>query len=157
MEKRLWRAVTLAFLLCGMMLLPDGARAQSDEVVDDDFADEEIVDEDFEEIIRLDTDLKKYQDQLAKDKRRQSKLVRRLQTALQTLGFYYGQIDGDFGPGTEEALGAYQQARGFYPTSFITEYDIDQLEADARAPLAQGSALTSAAAVDAHSPAPGEQ
>lgn len=157
MERRLWRAVMLAFLLGGMTLLPDGARAQSDEVVEDDFADEEIVDEDFQEIIRLDTDLKKYQDQLAKDKRRQSKLVRRLQTALQTLGFYYGKIDGDFGPGTEEALGAYQQAKGFYPTSFITEYDIDQLEADARAPLAQGSALTSAAAADVDSPAPGQQ
>lgn len=156
MERRLWRAVMLAFLLCGMML-PDGAQAQSDEVVEDDFADEEIVDENFEEIIRLDTDLKKYQDQLAKDKRRQSKLVRRLQTALQTLGFYYGKVDGDFGSGTEEALGAYQQAKGFYPTSFITEYDIDQLEADARAPLAQGSALTSAAAADAQSLDTGQQ
>ncbi len=157
MERRLWRAVTLAFLLGGMTLPPGGARAQSGEVVEDDFADEEIVDEDFQEIIRLDTDLKKYQDQLAKDKRRQSKLVRRLQTALLTLGFYYGKVDGDFGPGTEEALGAYQQAKGFYPTSFITEYDIDQLEADARAPLAQGSALTSAAAADAQSPDPGQQ
>ena len=157
MEKRLWRAVTLAFLLCGMMLLPDGARAQSDEVVDDDFADEEIVDEDFEEIIRLDTDLKKYQDQLAKDKRRQSKLVRRLQTALQTLGLYYGQIDGDFGPGTEEALGAYQQAKGFYPTSFITEYDIQQLEADARVRVVDGRTTTDTAAAALRSPTPKQQ
>lgn len=143
--RRLWGAITLAFLLSSTLPLPEGARAQSDEVVDDDFADEEIVDEDFEKIIRLDTELKKYQDQLAKDKRRQSTLVRRLQAALQTLGFYYGRIDGDFGPGTEEALAAYQQAKGFYSTNFITEYDIDQLEADARTRRSEAGATANAA------------
>lgn len=157
MRRHLWRAVALAFLLGGLLPLPDGARAQSDEVVDDDFADEEIVDEDFQEIIRLDTDLRKYQDQLAKDKSRQSRLVKRLQTALQTLGFYYGRIDGDFGPGTEEALGAYQQAKGFYPTSFITQYDIDQLEADARARAGEASTAANSEAAALSSPTPEQQ
>lgn len=146
MKRRLWGALALALLLGVLLPVTNGARAQSDEVVDDDFADEEIVDEDFEEIIRLDTDLRKYQDQLAKDKARQSKLVRRLQAALQTLGFHYGRIDGDFGPGTEEALAAYQQAKGFYPTSFITVYDIDQLESDARTRASEAGATANAAA-----------
>lgn len=158
MKRRLWRALAFALLLCGLLAMPHHARAQSDDdVVDEDFSDQEIVDEDFEDIIRLDTDLKKYQGQLAKEKSRQSKLVRRLQTALQTLGFYYGKIDGDFGPGTEEALGAYQQSKGLYPTSFITEYDIDQLEADASARAGVGSAMTDTAAAALRSPAPEQQ
>lgn len=139
-----------------MLHLQNGAWAQSDEVVDDEFSDEEAVDEGFEDIIRLDTDLKKYQDQLAKDKRKQAKLVRRLQTALQSLGFYYGKIDGEFGPSTEEALGAYQQAKGFYPTSFITLYDIEQLEADARTSSAANSVTTDTAAAEMRSVAPGQ-
>lgn len=154
MTRHPWRVFALALLLAGMP--QHGAWAQSDEVVDDDFADDEAVDEGFEEIIRLDTDLKKYQDQLAKDKNKQSRLVRRLQTALQLLGFYYGKIDGDFGPSTEEALGAYQQAKGFYPTSFITEYDIQQLEADARTSASAGSVTTDTAAAQLRSLPPEE-
>lgn len=153
MKRRLWRSILLAFLLGGALQFPHVARAQSDEVVDDAAVDDEAADEDFAEIIRLDTDLKKYQDQLSKDKRRQAKLVRRLQTALQSLGFYYGHIDGDFGPGTEEALGAYQQSKGFYPTSFITEYDIDQLEADARARAGDVRTTVDTAALRSTAPA----
>lgn len=157
MKRHPWRVFALAFLLAGMLHVQHGAWAQSDEVVDDEFADDEAVDEGFEDIIRLDTDLKKYQDQLAKEKRKQFKLVSRLQTALQSLGFYYGKIDGDFGPSTEEALGAYQQAKGFYPTSFITEYDIQQLEADARVRVVDGRTTTDTAAAALRSPTPKQQ
>lgn len=42
----------------------------------------------------------------------QGELVREMQRQLKALGFYNGQADGDFGPGTEEAVKAFQQQYG---------------------------------------------
>jgi peptidoglycan hydrolase-like protein with peptidoglycan-binding domain len=39
-------------------------------------------------------------------------MVRQVQTALQQQGFYNGNIDGQWGPATQGALQAYQQAHG---------------------------------------------
>jgi len=43
-----------------------------------------------------------------------------LQIALQYYGFYRGGIDGAFGPGTRNAMSAWQQSRGYEPTGILT-------------------------------------
>lgn len=45
---------------------------------------------------------------------------RRLQAALQVLGFDPGGIDGVFGPGTRGAIGRWQQANGQQATGYLT-------------------------------------
>ena len=42
----------------------------------------------------------------------QGERVRQLQERLQELGFYAGEVDGQFGPGTKEAVVAFQAANG---------------------------------------------
>ena len=42
----------------------------------------------------------------------QGEKVRTLQERLQALGYYQGEIDGQFGPGTREAVLAFQQRNG---------------------------------------------
>lgn len=59
-------------------------------------------------------------------------LVRRLQAALRSLGYYTGRIDGNFGSGTQAALAAYQRDNGQAIRSDITEYDIVDVETAAR-------------------------
>ena len=41
--------------------------------------------------------------------------VKDLQSRLQSLGYYQGEIDGEFGPGTKEAVTAFQKANGLDP------------------------------------------
>ncbi|MGL6209917.1 MAG: serine protease [Paracoccaceae bacterium] len=62
---------------------------------------------------------------------------RALQTALQWFGFYTSTIDGAFGPGTRNAMAAWQTANGFEPTGVLTtlqraalvaNYEADQAE-----------------------------
>jgi peptidoglycan hydrolase-like protein with peptidoglycan-binding domain len=43
-----------------------------------------------------------------------------LQTALQWFGFYPGEIDGAFGPGTRNSMAEWQIAKGFDPTGVLT-------------------------------------
>lgn len=43
-----------------------------------------------------------------------------LQVALQWFGYYLGAIDGDFGPGTRNAMAAWQEAEGVDPTGVLT-------------------------------------
>lgn len=62
----------------------------------------------------------------------QSVLVRRLQIALRRLGYYQGDIDGDFGSGTMTAVAAYQHDRGLPISGELSEYDLVRIEADAR-------------------------
>lgn len=45
---------------------------------------------------------------------------RDLQTALQWFGFYPSAIDGAFGPGTRNAMSAWQEAQGLEPTGILT-------------------------------------
>lgn len=60
-----------------------------------------------------------------------------LQTAMAWYGFYDGGIDGAFGPGTRNAMAAWQEANGFEPTGVLTteqraslvgNYQADQAE-----------------------------
>jgi peptidoglycan hydrolase-like protein with peptidoglycan-binding domain len=42
--------------------------------------------------------------------------VRNVQSRLRNLGFYRGEIDGTWGPGTQAAIERFQQGRGLQPT-----------------------------------------
>jgi peptidoglycan hydrolase-like protein with peptidoglycan-binding domain len=86
----------------------------------------------FGEMIRRDMQLRQQREQMEMERQAQAVLVRRLQTALQRLGYYQGNIDGDFGAGTQEAMGAYRRDRGISPTGEISEYDISLVEGEAR-------------------------
>jgi len=50
-----------------------------------------------------------------------------LQVALQWFGYYRGGIDGAFGPGTRNAMSAWQQEQGFAPTGVLTTAQRAQL------------------------------
>ena len=100
----------------------------------------------FAEILRLDKELRHHRALLAQERREELARTRRLQSALKSLGYYGGKIDGAFGPQTEEALAAYQQERGFYPTLSITDYDVEQMEAEVSAPLPEVAATPDAPA-----------
>ena len=47
--------------------------------------------------------------------------VKDLQTRLSALGFYSGKIDGEFGPGTKEAVTAFQKANGLEADGIVGE------------------------------------
>lgn len=49
----------------------------------------------------------------------QGEAVREIQRKLKTLGFYNGQADGDFGPGTEEAVKAFQEQYKLTPDGVV--------------------------------------
>ena len=59
-----------------------------------------------------------------------------LQTAMQWQGFYAAAIDGDFGPGTRNAMAAWQEAQGLTPTGVLTTIQRADLVAAYRADLA---------------------
>lgn len=44
-----------------------------------------------------------------------------VQEALRQLGFYSGVVDGSYGPGTSQAVSAWQRSRGFPQTGWLTE------------------------------------
>ena len=47
--------------------------------------------------------------------------VKDLQTRLTGLGYYSGEIDGEFGPGTKEAVTAFQKANGLEADGIVGE------------------------------------
>ena len=47
--------------------------------------------------------------------------VKDLQPRLSALGFYSGKIDGEFGPGTKEAVTAFQKANGLEADGIVGE------------------------------------
>jgi peptidoglycan hydrolase-like protein with peptidoglycan-binding domain len=59
-----------------------------------------------------------------------------LQIALQWYGFYTSGIDGAFGPGTRNAMSAWQEARGFEPTGVLTTRQRAQLLSEYQGELA---------------------
>ncbi len=60
-----------------------------------------------------------------------------LQTAMQWQGFYFGAIDGDFGPGTRNAMAAWQVAQGVEQTGILTATQRDALIKGYRSELAE--------------------
>lgn len=58
-----------------------------------------------------------------------------LQRALAFAGFYKGLIDGDFGPGTRNAIGEWQAAQGAPVTGLLTQSQMDGLIESRRAGL----------------------
>lgn len=63
----------------------------------------------------------------AEEKRREVALVRRLQSAMKSLGFYASKVDGDRGPGTRSAEDAFIAAFGLPPID-LTEEEIRRIE-----------------------------
>ena len=59
-----------------------------------------------------------------------------LQIALQWFGHYRGGIDGAFGPGTRNAMSAWQQSQGFDPTGVLTTTQRSKLMAEYQGELA---------------------
>ena len=51
----------------------------------------------------------------------QGEKVRKLQERLQALGYYQGEVDGQFGPGTREAVVAFQQKNRLDPDGYAGE------------------------------------
>lgn len=104
----------------------------------------------FAEILRLDRELRHHRALLAREAGEELARTRRLQSALKSMGYYAGRIDGAFGPRTEEALYAYQQERGFYPTAAITDYDIRQMEAEVESTPPETTSVETGAYAAAH-------
>jgi hypothetical protein len=58
--------------------------------------------------------------------------VRQVQQTLPRLGYYHGDIDGDFGPNTQNALERYQMSAGEPVTGILTRGVLGRLGASAR-------------------------
>ena len=56
-----------------------------------------------------------------------------LQSRLAELGYYTGAIDGDFGPGTEAAVKAFQAQNGLTPDGIAGAYTQQALDNPAAA------------------------
>ena len=55
------------------------------------------------------------------------RVIADVQTALQDMGYYKGEVDGLLGPMTREALTGYQADQGIAPTAVIDEPTLDSL------------------------------
>ena len=67
--------------------------------------------------------------------------VTRLQKALIALGYYTGSADGYFGSGTEEAVKAYQQARGLQVDGVAGRATLRQINSDVQSGVTAASAV----------------
>ena len=54
-------------------------------------------------------------------------MTMRVQVELMRLGYYKGKIDGKMGPGTKEALRAFQQAQGLAVTGVLDNATLGKL------------------------------
>lgn len=90
------------------------------------------------QMIQQDMQQRARREEQRRERQAQAVLVRRLQIALRQLGYYRGDIDGDFGSGTQAAVAAYQRDRGLPITSNLNEYDLAEIEAAARNKQGQG-------------------
>lgn len=74
--------------------------------------------------------------------------VKALQTMLKNQGYYYGSIDGDFGSYTENAVVAFQQAKGLYVDGIAGPITLEALNTSgtSQAQQTQASQQTPAAA-----------
>ena len=60
----------------------------------------------------------------------QGSRVREVQTRLRALGYYSGEIDGQFGPGTRDAVRFFQQVNGLDPDGIVGAMTMDRLNAE---------------------------
>ena len=67
--------------------------------------------------------------------------VTRLQKALIALGYYAGSADGYFGSGTEDAVKAYQQARGLQVEGVAGRATLRQINSDVQSGVTAASAV----------------
>ena len=67
--------------------------------------------------------------------------VTRLQKALIALGYYTGSADGYFGSGTEDAVKAYQQARGLQVDGVAGRATLRKINSDAQSGITAASAV----------------
>jgi hypothetical protein len=58
--------------------------------------------------------------------------IRQVQTALRQLGYYHGQVDGQFGPLTEAALQDYQRKANQPATGLLDRQSLSQLGVEAK-------------------------
>ena len=63
---------------------------------------------------------------------REGELVKRIQQRLKELGYYQGEVDGQFGPQTKEAVILFQQARNMTADGLVGEETYALLLGDAR-------------------------
>ncbi|MHB2170232.1 peptidoglycan-binding domain-containing protein [Alsobacter sp. R-9] len=63
----------------------------------------------------------------------------RVQEALADLGLYRGELDGILGPGTRDAIAAYQARSRQRPTGYLTQRQFDALMATLEAPPPAGA------------------
>jgi hypothetical protein len=61
-----------------------------------------------------------------------SETVRQVQTALRQLGYYHGQVDGQFGSGTQDALQNYQLKANRPATGLLDRLTLSQLGVEAK-------------------------
>lgn len=80
------------------------------------------------------TKMVEQQRELAERRRQDEAACRRLQLALRDLGYYGGSIDGDFGPQTAAALGAYRRSIGRQDSGLVTYEEIAEIESQASEP-----------------------
>ena len=69
-----------------------------------------------------------------------------LQTRLQELGYYTGSIDGQFGPGTREAVTLFQRQHGLSADGIVGQETRDMLSSDQAQPLATAEPVEAALA-----------
>lgn len=79
--------------------------------------------------------------------------VRTLQAALKQLGFDPGGVDGIFGPGTEDAVKAFQKSKGLTPDGIVGPNTMAALQTNAAVAGADVSGATTGATTGASTPA----
>ena len=82
------------------------------------------------------TKLIQEQQELAERRRQEVAAIRRMQFGLKELGYYDGRIDGDFGPQTAAALGAYRRSMGRSNLRVAFNREIAEIESRAGEQLA---------------------
>ncbi len=87
-------------------------------------------------IFEIITKIIQEQQELAEQRRAQIAAVKRMQFGLKELGYYDGEIDGDFGPETAAALAAYRRSIGRSNSGLLSIDEITEIESRAGEQLA---------------------